>query len=471
MKHLKRLRQGLVIIVLAFLAYVILGTTLPFLKHKEVSAQYRQQFKPEEFLADGPGTERAAFLKDNYEAFVWRLKMMEEAKEEIIMSTFDFDEDDAGLDVMAALIHAADRGIRVKVLIDGFSGFLDVTGSEWFKALASHENIELKIYAPLNLLKPWEIQTRLHDKYVIIDDKMYLLGGRNNTNLFLGDYPGHKNIDRELFIYEQETAKNSSLMQLKDYFEKIWALPESKSFECGKQTKKVKKAYEALTDRWQHIRETYPEGFAQTDWEEETFAVNKVTLLTNPMEAVNKEPQLWYALHQLMMQGQNVTIHTPYIICSDRMYEDLSLLCRTVQNVEIITNDITSGANPFGCTDYLNQKEKILDTGVTVHEYLGETSNHTKTVLIDERISIVGSYNLDMRSTYLDTEMMLVVDSPELNRILRDVAQENITYSKSISKGKDYVYGDNYVPREFSLGKKIYYGVLRVLIRPIRHLL
>lgn len=471
MKKLRHLKRGLIFLVLAFLAYVIFGTTLPFLRHKEVSQEYKDRFRPEDFLADGKGPERVAFLQDNYEAFVYRLQMMEEAREEIIMSTFDFDADDAGKDVMAALLHAADRGVKVRVLIDGFSGFLDVRGSEWFRALASHENIELKIYAPLNLLKPWEIQTRLHDKYVIIDDKMYLLGGRNNTNLFLGDYPGHKNIDRELFIYEKEHSQDSSLVQLKDYFERIWALEESKAFECGKKTKKIEKAYAQLSSRWQHIRETYPEGFTQPDWEEKTFAVNKVTLLTNPMEAQNKAPEIWYALHQLMMQGKNITIHTPYIICSKEMYEDLALLCRTADSVDIITNDITSGANPFGCTDYLNQKERVLDTGVRVHEFLGETSNHTKTILIDDRISIVGSYNLDMRSTYLDTEMMLVVDSPRLNRILRDVSEENITYSKSIAKGQEYEYGENYAAREFSVGKKIYYGVLRILIRPIRHLL
>lgn len=471
MKTFRRLKRVLIILVLVFLAYLILGTILPFLHHKEVSQEFKDSFRPEDYMADETGPERVAFLKDNYEAFVWRLQMMEEAQEEIIMSTFDFDEDDAGLDVMAALLHAADRGVKVRVLIDGFSGFLDVRGSEWFQALASHENVELKIYAPLNLLKPWEIQTRLHDKYVIIDDKMYLLGGRNNTNLFLGDYPGHKNIDRELFIYEQEQTPDSSLAELKEYFRRIWSLPESRDFECKKVTDKIGKAYDALENRWQHIQETYPDGFTQPDWAGKTFAVNKVSLLVNSMEAENKEPEIWYALHQLMMQGKNVTIHTPYIICSDSMYEDLSQLCRTAESVEIITNDITSGANPFGCTDYLNQKENILDTGVTVHEFLGETSNHTKTILIDDRISIVGSYNLDMRSTYLDTEMMLVVDSPELNRILKDVAEENITYSKSVSKGQDYVYGENYVPREFSFWKKVYYGVLRVVIRPIRNLL
>mgnify|MGYP000146392303 FL=1 len=55
-----------------------------------------------------------------------------------------------------------------------------------------------------------------------------------------------------------------------------------------------------------------------------------------------------------------------------------------------------------------------------VHEYLGPHSNHTKAVLIDDRLSIVGSYNLDMRSTYQDTELMLAIDSEALSAELRE---------------------------------------------------
>lgn len=65
---------------------------------------------------------------------------------------------------------------------------LDVNNSPWFEAMASHENIELKIYNPIHFYAPWKMQARLHDKYLIIDDQMYLLGGRNTFNLFLGDY-------------------------------------------------------------------------------------------------------------------------------------------------------------------------------------------------------------------------------------------------------------------------------------------
>ena len=65
------------------------------------------------------------------------------------------------------------------------------------------------------------MQARLHDKYMIVDEKMFLLGGRNSNNLFLGDYTSAQNIDRELFVYETTKNGNSSLYQLRTYFEII----------------------------------------------------------------------------------------------------------------------------------------------------------------------------------------------------------------------------------------------------------
>ena len=85
---------------------------------------------------------------------------------------------------------------------------MDVQHNPWFLALDAHKNAQVRIYNPVNFLKPWDMQARLHDKYLIIDDQMYTLGGRNTTNLFLGDYSKGKNIDKELFVYETDPGKN-----------------------------------------------------------------------------------------------------------------------------------------------------------------------------------------------------------------------------------------------------------------------
>lgn len=441
-KHLFSLRSlPIGKILLLFLLIYIALLAIPYIQHKNVSVSYQKKFAKQSFYSDTAGTERVAYINDNTDALLYRLHMLDEAKDEIILSTFDFNADKSGQDMMASLLHAADRGVSVR------------------------------IYNPINLLKPWNLQARMHDKYVIVDQKMYLLGGRNTTNLFLGDYSRFKNIDRELFVYETAENDSSSIRQLTDYFESVWALSDSKEYTCKKMTKKIQSCKAKLENRYTSLKEKYPDAYSTWDYEALTLQTNKVSLLSNPIKSENKEPWMWYSLHQLMMQGEQVRIYTPYIICGKEMYQDLTELHEKNIPVEIITNDVASGANPWGCTDYLNQKKNIWETGARVYEFMGAHSCHTKAVLIDDRMSIVGSYNMDMRSTYQDTELMLAVDCPELNSIIQTEMERDKTYSKTMGNDGEYDYGENYHSKDLSFGKKIFYAILRVITIPLRRFL
>lgn len=441
-KHLFSLRSlPIGKILLLFLLIYIALLAIPYIQHKNVSVSYQKKFAKQSFYSDTAGTERVAYINDNTDALLYRLHMLDEAKDEIILSTFDFNADKSGQDMMASLLHAADRGVSVR------------------------------IYNPINLLKPWNLQARMHDKYVIVDQKMYLLGGRNTTNLFLGDYSRSKNIDRELFVYETAENDSSSIRQLTDYFESVWALSDSKEYTCKKMTKKIQSCKAKLENRYTSLKEKYPDAYSTWDYEALTLQTNKVSLLSNPIKSENKEPWMWYSLHQLMMQGEQVRIYTPYIICGKEMYQDLTELHEKNIPVEIITNNVASGANPWGCTDYLNQKKNIWETGARVYEFMGAHSCHTKAVLIDDRMSIVGSYNMDMRSTYQDTELMLAVDCPELNSIIQTEMERDKTYSKTMGNDGEYDYGENYHSKDLSFGKKIFYAILRVITIPLRRFL
>ena len=466
---MKKIPWGWVIVVL-ILIYVG-ALTLPYVAHKKVSSTFVKDFEKRSFTNDQAGTERVSYLNDNVEALLYRLRMAEEAKKEIILSTFDFNSDHAGHDIMSVLYQAANRGVKVRIIVDGISGFLDLKGDPWFQALVSHDNVNIRTYNPVNLLKPWTMQARLHDKYFIVDDKMYLLGGRNTANLFLGDYSSKKNIDRELFVCETQASSGSSIYQLKDYFEHVWTSQDSKNYTCRKMTDTVKNCITQLEKQYLDLQTQYPQAYETWNWESLTKETQKVSLLSNPVNAGNKEPWMWYALNQLMKQGEKVTIYTPYIICGKEMYQDLHQLMQNGTCVDIITNAVSSGANPWGCTDYLNQKENIWKTGANVYEFMGKHSCHTKALLIDNHMTILGSYNMDMRSTYQDTELMLVVDSPELNAEIAKEMETDKTYSRTMEDDGTYTYGEYYKEKEMSTGKKIFYAVLRVVTIPIRRFL
>ena len=101
------------------------------------------------------------------------------------------------------------------------------------------------------------------------------------------------------------------------------------------------------------------------------------------------------------------------------MYEDIASIASSGGALRIVTNSVSSGANPWGCADYLNEKRKILQTGASVTEINGEKSSHVKTALAGENLCFIGSFNLDMRSAYLNTETALLIDCPQLNAALR----------------------------------------------------
>ena len=145
----------------------------------------------------------------------------------------------------------------------------------------------------------------------------------------------------------------------------------------------------------------------EPDYEKMTVATDKITLLSNPTDIYMKEPWVFYGLCQLMKQAdEEVVIHTPYLIADDYMYESFTEICKDV-DVKVMTNAPSNNGNLFGAVDYIMHKEEILDTGLSVLEYNGGTSYHAKSITIDDNISIVGSFNMDYKSMYQDTEMIL----------------------------------------------------------------
>ena len=435
----------------------------PKIDYTELSNDLYKNFSTSE------NTERILCIDDNEQALLWRLRLINAAKDEIILSTFNFQDDDSGRDIMSALCNAADRGVNVKVVVDGVNAFLDLTGSKWFKTMSKAPNIEVKVYNPINFLNLWNANYRMHDKYLIVDNNAYILGGRNTKNLSLGDYSGKKDIDRDVLVYTENYTENTSIARVRKYFDKIW------NNKCTKPLFNVRRSSEKtrtkIEEHYAQLAEKYPLIKEDIDFYNETIGANSVTLLVNPVYNKNKEPLLWESLCLMMEKGKIIDIHTPYVIFDRNMYDGLKILTDKGCEINIITNGIESGANICGCADYLNQKKNILKTGANIYEYIGEHSSHTKTVLIDDNISMIGSFNFDMRSAYIDTEMMLVIDSKELNSYLRNINNNYKRQSKYVKSDGFIAFGEMYEKRDISIFKKFFYTILRVLIIPFRHIL
>ena len=455
-KLMKRIILGAVILLVVLIAAIVACALISYHKQPELTADEIKQLDEQGIWKERTSAERARIIEDNDEALKERIRMISNAKSEIILSTFDFRSDDSGKLMLGALIDAADRGVSVNVIVDGVSGFTKMKGNPDFKALASSDNVNVKIYNKVNPFKPWQSMGRLHDKYVIADRTNYILGGRNTFNYFLGAYPGHKNYDRDVLVYCESPDETSSVNDVLAYYESVWNYKESKAFlknnKCA-GNKKVKAARKELLDNYNIYYADNKDYLTDTDYTDETVEVNNIALLSNPIECGAKKPVVWYQLTKLMEQADSqVKIHTPYIICNEYMYDGLKKVCDSVENVSLMTNSVGNNGNPFGSADYYAHKDKVLGTGLEVWEYEGGYSYHGKSVLVDDDISVVGSFNIDMRSVYLDTELMLVIDSKEINEQLGGAMQ---TYEHSARKANaDGTYDNPYNVQPVALTPK-----------------
>ena len=438
---------------------------------KKPDTKFEEILKTTEFTSDTPGRERIRCIDDNEEALLWRLRMIGAAKKSIVLATFDLRADESGTDLLAALNHAAEKGVEIKLLIDGIYQQLFLNGSKEFQALAARENVEVGVYNPVSPTGLFKLNYRMHDKYVIVDDEMYLLGGRNSNDIFLGDYTTDINVDRDILVCDTTKGEGESLQELEAYFQQIWN-EDCVQVKSGTQTNlsKYENQYQSLEARYASLAEKYPDIEIYNSWKKDTISANKITLLNNGTQAGPKTPLVLQAIRYLSQEADKVTIQTPYVICNGYMYDTLNEMASHAQ-LKIILNAVEKGSNPWGCTDYLNQKKKIRKTGADVYELMNEVPVHTKAVLLDDRLSIVGSYNLDMRSTYLDTELMLVIDSAELNQQIQSTENIYMEKSKEVLSNGQETEGAQYEKKVLNWQKKMFYGILRIIIRPLRQLL
>lgn len=465
---MKKTVKTVLIILALFALYDLIGIFAAYKKQPDVSEDTKNEMQAENWEEISAHPERAAVIEKNTDALLERVRLIRNAKKELVLSTFAFHSDNSGKIVTGALLEAADRGVHIRILADGFESWTSMEGNPYFYALSSNKNIEIKLYNRANPLKPWKLMGRMHDKYLVADGTAYILGGRNTYDFFLGDFPGHKNYDRDVLVVCDNPQKENSVNQLLDYFENIWKTDNCRYFHENAKLSKRKSVKEAALkagEDYQKYFADYAVRIDDTDYTDETFETEKIALVANPIHTGAKEPVVWYKLGELMKNAkQRVKIHTPYIICNEMMYRTWEEIADNVPEFSVMTNSVANNGNPFGSADYAKNRGRIMDTGITIWEYEGGYSYHGKSILIDDELSVIGSFNMDMRSAYLDTELMLVIRSREVNRQLEDGMTEYERASRQVLENGDYLNPYNTEPVEFTKRRQ-----MRVFL--VQHLL
>lgn len=292
---------------IGFLLYLILGAVLPFVSQPKISEETVSTVDATMFVDTDTGPERERILSDNVQALEKRIRLISQAKDRIVLSTFDFRADESGKDTLSALCAAADRGVTVEVLVDGFPALLYLGNSPYFQALSAMERAWIRIYNPIPLIKPWRLMGGLHDKYLLVDNQTYILGGRNTYDYFLGEYSKHKNYDWDVLVWCSDTRKASSVNQLMDCFSRMWSSGLCRLYHDDRSElddPDVKEAKNELYTRYQNLTSEHPDWFVSCDYKSVTAPTNQIQFVSNPTHCGIKEPVVFYTVTQLMQQAQ-----------------------------------------------------------------------------------------------------------------------------------------------------------------------
>lgn len=462
------------IIIPIWLIYAFITGVLLLAKPRPISENYKAQSQKTDYFSDVTGPDRGIIIDNPLDAGLARLKVISSAEEKLDISYFSIETGESPNLFFAALIDAADRGVEVNLLLDGMFHGLKGEFRSIIYTFILHPNMNLKFYEPFNPFKPWTLNNRMHDKYIIADDSIAIIGGRNIGDKYFAPDWYNKNItnDRDVILINTKPEdKESVLHQMSTYFDKIWNHKYSQSIDkhLGKiRNKKAMKKSDALKEKLRLAREEYREILEiPIDLMEISFPTNKISFIHNPIERFSKEPWCWYELTQLMKSAKrSIFIQSPYVIPSKGMIEgyinkeDVNDI-----NISLLTNSMASTPNLPAFSGYLNHRKSLVDNDINVFEYQSKDSLHTKAYVIDDDLLAIGSFNLDARSAYLSTESMVVIHSAEAVEKLEMGLMDYIDSSLLVTQNYDYLAKDGVEEAYTSPFKR---GILKLLSYAIR---
>lgn len=170
---------------LAYLIYAFFFFTIIFIFNKPSSKKDMEEVlsKP---LSESRKNDKATLIESVEDAISVRLSIIDNAQSHINIAYYKFTDGIVGNLILGSLLKAADRGVKVKILLDGIIQFsnLNKNINKVFLGFVAHPNIEVKLYEPFNPFLPLSWNNRLHDKMILVDNKFALIGGRNIEDRF-----------------------------------------------------------------------------------------------------------------------------------------------------------------------------------------------------------------------------------------------------------------------------------------------
>ena len=352
-------------------------------------------------LASAARGEVFRILDDPRDAAQARVDLIQQADREIHALYFLARNDRITLTALALLRDARRRGVpSVQLIVD--ANFMRIP-----KAVLAHlrdEGVEVRVYHPTSLRHPSWLGRRMHEKVVVVDGERYITGGRNLAEAYFGMAAKKNYVDRDVYV------EGASAADADRHFDTLWSSTHVARLKV-RVSDREKQAAEDLLDRVL-LELSCGDGFVKLDtghdWSKDQRAVSSVEFLHDP---VDRGERLAVRLADLIDGAKtSIVIESPYLVPPKPLLELLEKKLAEGVYVQIVTNSLRSTDGVLPQAGYLKYRRRLARLGLDVREYKGPDPLHAKSAVIDGRVVLVGSYNIDPRSQNLNTEVMCVVE-------------------------------------------------------------
>ncbi|MBS0591970.1 MAG: phospholipase D family protein [Proteobacteria bacterium] len=395
-------------------------------------------------------------------AFNARVALMRAARKSLDLQYYLIASDTVGRMFLRELRDAAQRGVRVRLLVDDL-----YTGGEQrlLAGLAAHPNIELRIFNPFPVRAgspTWRIlgslddfsriNHRMHNKLFIADNSVAIAGGRNIADEYFMRSPDANFIDVDVL------SAGPVVRAMSAAFDAFWNSPLSWPLAALAGSAGDARARAAFDARVQAAGPPFDERahdvLGHTPLSQqlqagrlELQAAPARVLADSPDKAAGgREPTVAQQVLALFASAQeNVHIASPYFIPGEAGLRLLRAAGATQDNgrVVLVTNSIGATDEPLAYAAYAQQRMAMLQAGVRIYEIgadLGarmprsgdfgasHSALHAKVATVDGRWLFIGSMNLDPRSALINTEIGLLIDSPPLARTMSALSSRSLVY-------------------------------------------
>jgi len=411
-------------------------------------------------LTEHPEQSGIYLLNEGKAAFIARLALIEAAERSLDVQYYIWHDDLTGKVIHQQLLTAANRGVRVRLLLDD----LDTVGkNQILHTLDFHPRIEIRLFNPFvnREIRTLEfvgslsrINHRMHNKSLTADNQATIIGGRNIGDEYFDATPDVGFTDWDVIAVGPVVNKVSRAFD--EYWNSQWVYPLSAFKPQEPVTEESLAIYENAAEGFieQARQSIYADALRETTIAEMAHVGElpfvwspAILIYDHPGKVDAKEidsdthigPQLAKALDKSV---QELIIISPYFVPGDDVVEFFEDLVERGVNVRILTNSLAANDVPLVHAGYMRYRGALLRGGIELYEfkptvsdkgkrerknnqYVGSSraSLHAKAFTMDQRYMFVGSFNLDPRSIALNTEMGMVFEAPE--------------YATALSKGFD----------------------------------